>query len=133
QDFDFTLKLTKDNDEYNKPLPVVRNGEDGTSSTTLEAESDTYTFQLRHNESIKITVPAGYTATVTETTTGQGYTVESRQYLTETPESGSTTGNSSKFVEQSYQSVTMNDDYTVEFRTPAMSWPPPALSRTTPN
>lgn len=115
QDFDFTLKLTKDNDEYNKPLPVVRNGEDGTSSTTLEAESNIYTFQLCHNQSIKITVPAGYTATVTETTTGQGYTVESRQYLTETPGSGSTTGNGSQFVEQSDQSVTMNDNYTVEF------------------
>ena len=61
-------------------------------------------------------MPAGYTATVTETTTGQGYTVKSRKYLTETPESGDTTGNSSKFVEQSYQSVTMDDDYTVEFR-----------------
>ena len=60
-------------------------------------------------------MPAGYTATVTETTTGQGYTVKSRKYLTETPESGDTTGNSSKFVEQSQQSVTMDDDYTVEF------------------
>lgn len=116
QDFDFTLKLTKDNIEYNEPLPVVYNGVDGTLSTTLEAEDNTYTFQLCHNESIKITVPAGYTATVTETTTGQGYTVKSRQYLTETPGSGSTTGNSSKFVEQSDQSVTMNDNYTVEFR-----------------
>ena len=116
QDFDFKLKLTKDNIEYNEPLPVVYNGVDGTLSTTLEAEDNTYTFQLCHNESIKITVPAGYTATVTETTTGQGYTVKSRQYLTETPGSGSTTGNGSQFVEQSYQSVTMNDNYTVEFR-----------------
>lgn len=115
QEFDFTLKLTKDNIEYNEPLPVVYNGVDGTLSTTLEAEGNTYTFQLCHNQSIKITVPAGYTATVTETTTGQGYTVESRKYLTETPESGSTTGNRSEFVEQSQQSVTMDDDYTVEF------------------
>lgn len=119
QDFDFTLKLTKDNDEYNKPLPVTytppRNGEDETPITLTADQYNTYTFQLCHKQSIKITVPAGYTATVTETTTGQGYTVESRQYLTETPGSGSTTGNSSKFVEQSYQSVTMNDDYTVEF------------------
>ena len=116
QDFDFTLKLTKDNIEYNEPLPVVYNGVDGTLSTTLEAEGNTYTFQLCHNQSIKITVPAGYTTTVTETTTAQGYTVESRQYLTETPESGDTTGNRSEFVEQSHQSVTMDDDYTVEFR-----------------
>lgn len=115
QDFDFTLKLTKGNNEYNKPLPVVYNGVEGTPSTTLEAEGNTYTFQLCHKQSIKITVPAGYTATVTETTTGQGYTVKSRKYLTETPESGDTTGNSSKFVEQSQQSVTMDDDYTVEF------------------
>ena len=116
QDFDFTLKLTKGNNEYNKPLPVVYNGVEGTPIATLEAEDNTYTFQLCHKQSIKITVPAGYTATVTETTTGQGYTVESRQYLTETPGSGSTTGNGSQFVEQSYQSVTMNDNYTVEFR-----------------
>ena len=117
QEFDFTLKLTKDNIEYNEPLPVVYNGVDGTLSTTLEAEDNTYTFQLCHNQSIEIKVPAGYTATVTETTTGQGYTVESRKYLTpETPESGDTTGNSPEFVKQSCQSVTMDDDYTVEFR-----------------
>lgn len=121
QDFDFTLKLTKDNNEYNKPLPVVyappRNGEDGTPITNLTADQNNiYTFQLCDNQSIKITVPAGYTATVTETTTGQGYTVKSRQYLTtETPESGDTTGNRSEFVEQSHQFVTMDDDYTVEF------------------
>ena len=117
QDFDFTLKLTKDNNEYNKPLPVVYNEVEGTPITTLTADQgNTYTFQLCHKQSIKITVPAGYTATVTETTTGQGYTVKSRKYLTETPESGDTTGNRSEFVQQSCQSVIMNDDYTVEFR-----------------
>ena len=116
QDFDFKLKLTKDNIEYNEPLPVVYNGGDGTPITLTADRDNTYTFQLCHKQSIKITVPAGYTATVTETTTGQGYTVKSRQYLTETPESGDTTGNSSEFVQQSCQSVTMNDDYTVEFR-----------------
>ena len=124
QDFDFTLKLTKGEGDsqivYKEALTVEYDPErqdgNGTSITTLKAESDIYTFQLCHNQSIKITVPAGYTATVTETTTGQGYTVESRQYLTETPGSGSTTGNGSQFVEQSYQSVTMNDNYTVEFR-----------------
>ena len=120
QDFDFTLKLTKDNNKYDEPLPVTytppRNGVDGTPITTLEAEDNTYTFQLCHNQSIKITVPAGYTATVTETTTGQGYTVESRQYLTETPGSGSTTGNDSQFAKRSNQSVVMDADYTVEFR-----------------
>lgn len=115
QDFDFTLKLTKDNIEYNEPLPVVYNGGDGTPITLTADRDNTYTFQLCHNQSIKITVPAGYTATVTETTTGQGYTVESRQYLTETPESGDTTGNRSEFVKQSHQSVTMDADYTVEF------------------
>ncbi len=122
QDFDFTLKLTKDNNEYNKPLPVKytppRNGVDGTSITTLTADQDnTYTFQLCHKQSIKITVPAGYTATVTETTTGQGYTVESRQYLTtETPESGGILDLRPAFASKDKQEVTMNDDYTVEFR-----------------
>lgn len=125
QDFDFTLKLTKGEGDsqtvYKEKLTVeydpARKDGNGTPIISLTADQDnTYTFQLCHNQSIKITVPAGYTATVTETTTGQGYTVESRQYLTETPESGDTTGNSSKFVEQSYQSVTMDDDYTVEFR-----------------
>lgn len=117
QDFDFTLKLTKGNNEYNEPLPVVYNGVDGTLSTTLEAEDNTYTFQLCHNQSIKITVPAGYTATVTETTTGQGYTVESRQYLTtETPESGGILDLRPAFASKDKQEVTMNDDYTVEFR-----------------
>ncbi len=117
QDFDFTLKLTKDNDKYNKPLPVVRNGEDGTSSTTLKADQhNTYTFQLCHKQSIKITVPAGYTATVTETTTGQGYTVESRQYLTtETPESGGILDLRPGFASKETQEVAMDADYTVEF------------------
>ena len=123
QDFDFTLKLTKGEGDsqtvYKEKLTVeydpARKDGNGTPITTLEAENDIYTFQLCHKQSIKITVPAGYTATVTETTTGQGYTVKSRKYLTETPESGDTTGNRSEFVEQSHQSVTMNDDYTVEF------------------
>ena len=124
QDFDFTLKLTKGEGDsqtvYKEKLTVeydpARKDGNGTPIISLKAESDIYTFQLCHNQSIKITVPAGYTATVTETTTGQGYTVESRQYLTETPGSGSTTGNRSEFVKQSHQSVTMNDNYTVEFR-----------------
>ena len=95
---------------------MVYNGVDGTLSTTLEAEDNTYTFQLCHNQSIKITVPAGYTATVTETTTGQGYTVESRQYLTtETPESGGILDLRPAFASKDKQEVTMNDDYTVEF------------------
>ena len=125
QDFDFTLKLTKGKGDsqtvYKEKLTVeydpARKDGNGTPIISLTADQgNTYTFQLCHNQSIKITVPAGYTATVTETTTGQGYTVKSRQYLTETPESGDTTGNSSEFVQQSCQSVTMNDDYTVEFR-----------------
>ena len=117
QDFDFTLKLTKGNNEYNKPLPVVYPERGGRNPHRHPGQrtDNTYTFQLCHKQSIKITVPAGYTATVTETTTGQGYTVKSRKYLTETPESGDTTGNRSEFVEQSHQSVTMDDDYTVEF------------------
>ena len=124
QDFDFTLKLTKGEGDsqtvYKEKLTVeydpARKDGNGTPIISLTADQgNTYTFQLCHNQSIKITVPAGYTATVTETTTGQGYTVKSRQYLTETPESGDTTGNSSEFVQQSCQSVTMNDDYTVEF------------------
>ena len=124
QDFDFTLKLTKGEGDsqtvYKEKLTVeydpARKDGNGTPIISLTADQgNTYTFQLCHNQSIKITVPAGYTATVTETTTGQGYTVESRQYLTETPESGDTTGNRSEFVEQSHQSVTMDDDYTVEF------------------
>ena len=124
QDFDFTLKLTKGEGDsqtvYKEKLTVeydpARKDGNGTPIISLTADQDnTYTFQLCHNQSIKITVPAGYTATVTETTTGQGYTVESRKYLTETPESGDTTGNRSEFVEQSQQSVTMDDDYTVEF------------------
>ena len=125
QDFDFTLKLTKAEGDsqtvYKEKLTVeydpARKDGNGTPIISLTADQgNTYTFQLCHNQSIKITVPAGYTATVTETTTGQGYTVKSRKYLTETPESGDTTGNRSEFVEQSHQSVTMNDDYTVEFR-----------------
>ena len=124
QDFDFTLKLTKGEGDsqivYKEALTVAydpeRQDDNGALIITLEEENDIYTFQLCHNQSIKITVPAGYTATVTETTTGQGYTVKSRQYLTETSGSGSTTGNGSQFVEQSDQSVTMNDNYTVEFR-----------------
>ena len=136
QDFDFTLKLTKAEGDsqivYKEALTVAYDPErqdgNGTSITTLTAGQDnTYTFQLCHNQSIKITVPAGYTATVTETTTGQGYTVKSRKYLTETPESGDTTGNSSKFVEQSQQSVTMDDDYTVEFHNTRDVVPPTGL------
>lgn len=122
QDFDFTLKLTKDNNEYKEPLPVTytppRNGVDGTPIISLTADQDnTYTFQLCHKQSIKITVPAGYTATVTETTTGQGYTVESRKYLTtETPEPGGILDLRPAFASKDAQEVAMNDDYTVEFR-----------------
>ena len=62
-------------------------------------------------------MPAGYTATVTETTTGQGYTVESRKYLTtKTPESGGILDLMPGFARKNPQEVTMNDDYTVEFR-----------------
>lgn len=125
QDFDFTLKLTKGEGDsqivYKEALTVAYDPErqdgNGTSITTLEAEKDIYTFQLCHNQSIKITVPAGYTATVTETTTGQGYTVESRQYLTtETPESGGILDLRPGFASKNPREVTMNDDYTVEFR-----------------
>ena len=125
QDFDFTLKLTKAEGDsqtvYKEKLTVAydpaRKDGNGTPITTLEAENDIYTFQLCHNQSIKITVPAGYTATVTETTTGQGYTVESRQYLTtETPEPGGILDLRPAFASKDAQEVAMNDDYTVEFR-----------------
>lgn len=125
QDFDFTLKLTKGEGDsqivYKEALTVAydpeRQDDNGALITTLEAEKDIYTFQLRHNQSIKITVPAGYTATVTETTTGQGYTVESRQYLTtETPEPGGILDLRPAFASKDAQEVAMNDDYTVEFR-----------------
>lgn len=126
QDFDFTLKLTKAEGDsqivYKEALTVAYDPErqdgNGTSITTLTAGQDnTYTFQLCHNQSIKITVPAGYIATVTETTTGQGYTVESRQYLTtETPESGGILDLRPAFASKDTQDVAMNDDYTVEFR-----------------
>ena len=125
QDFDFTLKLTKAEGDsqtvYKEKLTVAydpaRKDGNGTPITTLEAENDIYTFQLCHNQSIKITVPAGYTATVTETTTGQGYTVESRQYLTkETPEPGGILVLRPGFASGDKQKVTMNDNYTVEFR-----------------
>lgn len=126
QDFDFTLKLTKAEGDsqivYKEALTVEydpeRQDDNGALITTLTADRDnTYTFQLCHKQSIKITVPAGYTATVTETTTGQGYTVESRQYLTtETPESGGILDLRPGFAIKNPREVTMNDDYTVEFR-----------------
>ncbi len=126
QDFDFTLKLTKGEGDgqtvYKEDLTVaydpVRQSDNGTPITTLTADKDgAYAFQLCHNQSIKITVPAGYTATVTETTTGQGYTVESRQYLTEeTPEPGGILVLRPGFASGDKQKVAMNDDYTVEFR-----------------
>ena len=126
QDFDFTLKLTKGEGDsqtvYKEKLTVeydpARKDGNGTPIISLTADQDnTYTFQLCHNQSIKITVPAGYTATVTETTTGQGYTVESRQYLTtETPESGGILDLRPGFASKEAQEVAMDADYTVEFR-----------------
>ena len=125
QDFDFTLKLTKGEGDsqtvYKEKLTVeydpARKDGNGTPIISLTADQgNTYTFQLCHNQSIKITVPAGYTATVTETTTGQGYTVESRKYLTETPESGGILDLRPAFASKDTQDVAMNDDYTVEFR-----------------
>ncbi len=125
QDFDFTLKLTKGEGDsqivYKEALTVAydpeRQDDNGAPIITLEEENDIYTFQLCHNQSIKITVPAGYIATVTETTTGQGYTVESRQYLTtETPESGGILDLRPGFASKETQKVVMDADYTVEFR-----------------
>lgn len=126
QDFDFTLKLTKGEGDsqtvYKEALTVAydpkRQDDNGALITTLTADRDnTYTFQLCHKQSIKITVPAGYTATVTETTTGQGYTVESRKYLTtETPESGGILDLRPGFANKETQEVVMDADYTVEFR-----------------
>ena len=125
QDFDFTLKLTKGEGDsqtvYKEKLTVeydpARKDGNGTPIISLTADQgNTYTFQLCHKQSIKITVPAGYTATVTETTTGQGYTVESRQYLTtETPEPGGILDLRPAFASKDAQEVAMNDDYTVEF------------------
>lgn len=63
KEFEFTLTLTKDNDAYTDNLSYSKNN--GTTET-LRANNDAYTFSMKHGDSVTISIPAGYTYTVTE-------------------------------------------------------------------
>ena len=63
KEFEFTLMLTKGNDAYTDNLSYSKN--DGTTET-LRANNSAYTFSMKHGDSVTISIPAGYTYTVTE-------------------------------------------------------------------
>lgn len=63
KEFEFTLMLTKNDDAYTANLSYSKNN--GTTET-LSANNSAYTFSMKHGDSVTISIPAGYTYTVTE-------------------------------------------------------------------
>ena len=118
-DFTFTLTLVKtDSPAYTTPLTI----EEGTTAKdasgspytgTLTTTDDTYyTFVLSNDEQIVLSVPYGYDVTVTEQQDNNGYTVQSRKFITGTVDNekpGPTPNEFSQTVQE------ISQDYTVEF------------------
>lgn len=110
KDFAFTLEVKNGNQAYTGALSATEGpkGGEGTSTTLRVGEgSTTYTFDLKHNEQIVIDIPKGYTVTVTEAAI-DGYTTDSRGYVTTTTAPGYTENTA-------VQTVTMTDNYTVDY------------------
>ena len=120
--FNFTLALT---DENGKAYTGEILSNDELARGTQDGE---YTFTLTGNmttpDSLTITLPYNVRATVTEATV-EGYTtVEHREYATESTEPENFTEGPSSDM------VTMNQDYTIEFRnTKNLVGPPTGLER----
>ena len=120
--FNFTLALT---DENGKAYTGEILSNDELARGTQDGE---YTFTLTGNmttpDSLTITLPYNVRATVTEATV-EGYTtVEHREYATESTEPENFTEGPRSDM------VTMNQDYTIEFRnTKNLVGPPTGLER----
>lgn len=106
QNFTFTLVIKKSVDEfYTDSIQATRTGTDG--EITLQAKDNTYTFTLKHDQTIRMEIPYGYDVTVTETT-DQGYTIASCQYPTD--------GTAVELTKTKEQSIpTMQVNHTVEY------------------
>ena len=117
-DFTFTLTLVKtDSPTYTTPLTI----EEGTTAKdasgnlytgTLTTTDGTYTFVLSNDEQMVLSVPYGYDVTVTEQQDNNGYTVQSRQFITEIVDNekpGLTPNEFSQTVPE------ISQDYTIEF------------------
>ena len=64
QEFGFTLALEKDGAPYTEDLKTAEGG-------TLKAGTNrTYSFSLKHEGTISLSIPAGMTYTITETDSG---------------------------------------------------------------
>ena len=108
KDFSFTLSVTKGDSDYTDALNATKSGtgitEDESTTLTVNDEKD-YTFQLKDGQRIAIVLPYGCVATVTETAV-TGYETQSCFYVT---------GESGSYQDGSTQTVTLNDNYTVDF------------------
>lgn len=108
QDFTFTLEVSKDGTDYGQPIQAVVPGANGEATDkALTATDGTYSFTLKHGQTITMEIPRGYDATVTETT-DQNYTISSCQYPT-----GASAEEKTKIDTQTVSN--MQNNYTVEF------------------
>lgn len=107
--FNFTLTVSKNDVPYATALTASKTGGalEQPDTTSLTGTNGSYTFTLTDGQEIAIQIPYGYTATVTETAV-DGYTTNSRKYTTITspvPDYNATAS----------QTVTMDNDYTVDY------------------
>lgn len=109
-DFTFTLRVTKNGADYTGTVSATKTGTgiDTADTSPLTGSNGTYTFTLKDDQQIAIVLPYGCEATVTETAV-TGYETKSRSYVT-----GNTASNYSE-VGVYNQTVTLNDNYTVDF------------------
>ncbi len=103
--FEFTLTLTKGGAAF--ALEPVPNG-----LIAVQNETGKYTFELASGDTIAIELPEGVQAVVTEEDRTD-YTEQSRKY--ETPAEGANP-NQGNFTEVGTQTVTMDNNYTVDFQ-----------------
>lgn len=123
KDFTFTMTVSKGGVSYGESLDAVKTGGALTApdATALTSTENAYTFTLAHDQEIAIPIPYGYTVTVTETAV-EGYSTTSRQYESAVPSTSDVLDGGA------VQSVTMTQDYTVDYRNTWRQAPPSGVS-----